>query len=296
MNSDVSIEIDFLADWILGIKRTLESEGYNLDATPEKEEIIINYFNLRKRMISAIPRKVIFSKEFSCPEDKKEGLDLIIRKATNGEDLTPHLHTKIKSDPHYNDPLLNDWGIHHLHLGAIIQPNGFVNRTGPVLFARITDDNFYLIDVMDHSNGNQPWAKQKLFEIIHSNWPESINHNILNGIEMNFHPSDKDRTKLRKGGVFIPTQLPDGTIYFPIGGGCATSGKSVEAFRQAHYYINLIRYIENHIKNNVLEIMSPYADINQRNTFEFHLIEIRDGVVSFFESQIHKIFTLTIQE
>lgn len=296
MSSEILISIDFLADWIVGIKHTLKAEGYNLEMSSGQEEFIINYFNLRKRMISAIPRKVIISKEFSCPEDKKEGLGLIIRKATNGEDITPHLHTKIKSNPHYNDPLLNDWGIHHLHLGTVTQPNGFVNRTGPVLFARITDVNFYLIDIMDHSISNQPWAKQKLFEIIQGNWPESINHNILNGIEMNFHPSEADRTKLRKGGVFIPTQLLDGTIYFPIGGGSATSGKSVEAVRQAHYYINLIRHIENHIKNNALEIMSPYVDVNRRGTFEFHLIKMYDGVVSFFESQLHKIFTLTIQE
>lgn len=59
-------------------------------------------------------------------------------------------------------------------IGAYIiyiwEPNGFVNRTGPVLFARFDEQNAYLINVWSHGN----WTNQDMIRIIHNNWPESI--------------------------------------------------------------------------------------------------------------------------
>jgi hypothetical protein len=44
--------------------------------------------------------------------------------------------------------MLNDWGIHHLHLGTKISKNtGFVERTGPLLFVKFEKNVAYFIGV-----------------------------------------------------------------------------------------------------------------------------------------------------
>ena len=53
-------------------------------------------------------------------------------KIRKGEDLT-HLSKRI-TDLDYNDALLNDCGIHHLHLGIDVDDSGFDTRIGPLLF------------------------------------------------------------------------------------------------------------------------------------------------------------------
>lgn len=68
--------------------------------------------------------------------------------------------------------MLNDWGIYHLHLGTTIQSDGFVEQDNDeLLFARITPTKFYLINVMKHGD----WERKLIVEILHSNWPETIN-------------------------------------------------------------------------------------------------------------------------
>lgn len=70
------------------------------------------------------------------------------RKIVGGEDLCPHLsrrHARLDT----LDGLLNEWGVHHLYLGTAHTAvgSGYMKRSGPVLFARITETDFYAINV-----------------------------------------------------------------------------------------------------------------------------------------------------
>lgn len=69
----------------------------------------------------------------------QSGYKTLKAKFANGDDVTPHLSSNILNDT-YEDYLLNDWGIHHFHLGQNIS-DGFAGRTGPLLFALITNSN-----------------------------------------------------------------------------------------------------------------------------------------------------------
>jgi hypothetical protein len=53
--------------------------------------------------------------------------------------------------------LLNEWGVHHLHLGAAPSSRdpSLIERSGPVLFARINPDDFYAINVYSHGAWEQ---------------------------------------------------------------------------------------------------------------------------------------------
>ena len=103
------------------------------------------------------------------------GLKLLVQKFENGEDVSPHL-SKGATSPAEFDGLLYDWGIYHFHLGETIDnQTGRIKRTGPVLFAKIDDENVYCINIYCHGkNVQQPWTKQDLLKIIHNNWPQTI--------------------------------------------------------------------------------------------------------------------------
>ncbi len=46
--------------------------------------------------------------------------ELVKKKLANGEDVRPHLSNRY-TDPNYSDSLLNDWKIHHQHLGTTME-------------------------------------------------------------------------------------------------------------------------------------------------------------------------------
>ena len=88
----------------------------------------------------------------------------------NGEDIRSYLGKEIL-DIDYHDEFLNDWGIHHLHLGTNLnKKTGFMGRTGPVLFVRFDKEYAYFINIYDHG----AWIKQKIIKILHNNWPKTI--------------------------------------------------------------------------------------------------------------------------
>ena len=92
--------------------------------------------------------------------------------------LERYLFDEQLRSPSFNDALLNDWGIHHVHLGTTIDSDGFVTRTEPVLFARFDSANAYLIDVLPHGS----WSLQRLVKDLYDNWSASIKHFRINGV------------------------------------------------------------------------------------------------------------------
>jgi hypothetical protein len=290
--------MDFQSDWSSFLKTEIQSMGYVIDPNLKQRDISITYFNLQRRRIVSIPRKLIVSAEFSCPATYTAGLEMIKAKATNGNDLLPHQSTRL-NDPNFDDALLNDWDIHHLHLGTTIQPNGFVERTGPVLFVRVTNDSLYLIDVMDHGLGHQPWIKKKLLESIHKNWPESIAHRKLKGItSVEFNPTDQDIGKLRKANVNLIYQMDDGTIYMPLGGGVMTSGVSAGAVNDSNYYVHLIRNIERWVKDNLSRLIEDAAKtgVTLSDDLHFRLAHLGNDSVSIFEEKSRMLWKLPIKK
>lgn len=87
-------------------------------------------------------------------------------------------------------------------------------RTGPLLFARVTKEVFYAIDIYTHDD----FADAEIVEVIHRNWPKSIEHWILRGIQTGGLTPDQ-REVLRKKRYNSFVQVTDGTTYAPIGGG-----------------------------------------------------------------------------
>ena len=65
--------------------------------------------------------------------------------------MTGHL-SKGRSKPEETDPLLAAWDIFHLHISnhKANPTDTFFARSGPVMFAHITDSVAYFIDIYPH--------------------------------------------------------------------------------------------------------------------------------------------------
>jgi len=193
------------------------------------------YMNLLNRSISPSPREVFISKELSCPNEVNKGFDTLINALEHGDNVNIYLSSNLKRAG-YNDGFLNDFGLHHFHLGTGLcctgKSKGFINRTGPVLIAYITDKAAYLIGIYEHGENGSPylWTDQFLIEVLHNEWPEILSVFKIRGISSSAEIiTPEQRKNLRTNSVNSFIEMPDGTIYSSIGGGitCAKTNTNL---------------------------------------------------------------------
>jgi hypothetical protein len=134
-------------------------------------------------------------------------------------------------NPEFNDAILQDWNISHFHLGITpyLRNPSFMDRTGPVLFAFVTNDGLYCIDVMPHGS----WSNVQLLDAFYENWPDLLKPFVLHGIKSRVVAfTNAEIANLRKAGVVVPTKRPDGTIHGSAGNGYSTNGDSLKVTTQ----------------------------------------------------------------
>lgn len=136
-----SVKIDLNKDFTNIIKNRILKMGV---APLDDKNCVYEYFNLQKRLVSQIPRRIEKSKEFSCPKEYEFALAEIENKIIKGDNLVPFMSDSIlKTD--FNDGLLNDWNIYHLHLTKQFRTDGFAKRSNYELFVYFTEDTAYFI-------------------------------------------------------------------------------------------------------------------------------------------------------
>ena len=218
------ISVDILRDLVSIFRRELIDFGYkkrDVDSIADDHELISIYFGVQRRLVSPVPRKLHRSKSFVCPPKHTRVVATLERMIKNGDDLTPYLSTKIKT-LNYNDYLLNDWGIHHLHLGANIGSDGFAERTGPLLYCYFEETNAYLVNVLDHND----FTAQILIQTVHNNWSEILSRFQMNGVKGDKLTDEQIRT-LRKKNLNYALEMTDGKVYQPPGGGITCAGSNI---------------------------------------------------------------------
>ncbi|MDH6268475.1 hypothetical protein M2360_003881 [Rhizobium sp. SG_E_25_P2] len=201
--------------------------------TKSTEELLIMFLNWFFRQIPPRPRTVFPSKEvtnkINQDENRHEILSLIsdiktgkslksrLSKAVNqGFVLTKNQRHKPLSTskrPDF-DLLLNDWGIHHLHLSNTVENDGFTTRTKGVMFAIFTYEEAYLIDTFDHKS----WSSKQAVRKVISNWPDSNFFLEVKGLGVRHDDSDcfdeQELQGLRTAGMSCPIVI-DQKIYIP---------------------------------------------------------------------------------
>ena len=218
-------QINFLADFKEIITQELCSLGHPPQDEEDLDTVLTRYLNLLLRIPPTIEWTVNQSQELAnktLPQEITLGLQEFIEKAESGQDLKPHLSTKINK-PDYPDLMFYDWGIFHFHLGTNPHPRreGFVEGTDDLLFA-IADSHtarMYLIDIHPHQGG---FTNQDLLRILEENWPEILDPYTTRGVALPYNVSDSDIDTLRGAGIDPILQTPGGRVLSQMGGGIIT--------------------------------------------------------------------------
>ena len=230
-------KINFFADYKEIITQKLCSLGHPPKDEEDLDTVLKRYLNFSLRIPPTIVWTVRQSKELAnkiLPQEITLGLQEFIEKAESGQDLKPHVSTKINK-PDYPDLMFYDWGIFHFHLGTNPDPKhqGFVKRTGDLLFA-IADSHtarMYLIDIHPHQGG---FTNQDLLRILEENWPEIIEPYALKRcVGLPDNDSDSNIKRYRQAGINTILQTPGGRFLKSMGGGITSAGNSSRIKREA---------------------------------------------------------------
>ena len=215
------LKMDLMKDYAGLLRQRLAAKGYPAPASETDEETLTRYLNMLNRSIEPRPRVTKKAAGFTCPPDYQAGLDALIKVSEAGGNLRPYQSTGMEKDK-YDDGMLNDWGLHHFHMGTSPHPtiSGYVSRTGPLLYAVVTPDTLYCIAILQH----QQWSNQQLLEVMHRDFPDLTKAGIFTsstlepqGLAVNY--TDNEVQQLRNAGISPITQRTDGTIMMGPGGG-----------------------------------------------------------------------------
>jgi len=273
------IDIDFRKDYSLIRKEDLSSVGIEIDQAIPIEKIPYIYFNFIKRKILKQPRRIMKANNFTCPINLLSGLDNLEKKILVGDDLTPHLSKSVFKKYKGIDYLLNDWGIHHLHLGINME-NDFVNRTESILFCIVTEEVIYFIAIKLHGE----WTDQSLLVTVYKNWPELIKPFVIPGVISLINKQNNDDIgKYRKGNLFHLIELEPNVVLYPPGGGYATDGTSREVVKKAHQIMKILTDFEEKIKANENIIRRQIIAQNKTpaRTLKFKLLIKEDNLIAY---------------
>ena len=242
------IHSDFKSDWVTYLRTTgLPACSLKYKDIRSPEENTMRFLNAYNRRIPAAkPRTVHESRELSIPSEYRQDYEALVALIRVGGDLKAFLSREIlkKKRPDKNDPLLNSWGIQHLHFR--------IGWDDQLLFCVITESDVFVIQTLPHT-AEFLWVNTQLIQILHDNWPDLIARAKHSGLRPEVFPASK-RQSLRSFNANFLVTVADGTVYLPPAGGIMASGDSQEDRTNCDKIFHELRYWQNAIAQNALAI------------------------------------------
>jgi len=243
--------MDLTADLDRIIREQFDKSGVSYDESTQVRDLAASYFEMLNRRVDPRPRRVHFSKELSeslgrlrtgtDPNQERKAADAwaavfkIRHLMVRGRNVNAFLHKRIKSatGPRSRDGMLWDFGMHHFHLSTESHSSGFVRRSDFLLFAVLTDEDAYFVDLKRHppTANDVGWSQQELLQTVQANWPELTEPRKLCGVKGDAW-TDQERAALRTKNANVVTDL-DGHAVGPLGGGLTAAGSSILCRRLA---------------------------------------------------------------
>lgn len=209
----------------------------------EDEKCIWDYHRYKFRKITDTPRQVFVASSLNRRSRFENVVSQILNKIEKGEPLLEY-QSRLLKNADFDDGMLMDWGVQHLHLGDSIESDGFVKRTKELLFAKFTPDAAYILGIFEHND----WSTLKVLEIIHENWPEAIEqYKVRNIVDISHCPDEEAIKKFRAIGLNYAVKLSDGTVYMGPGGGITTAGTPTEVTHNVLHLRRTFLHAYNHI-------------------------------------------------
>ena len=236
--------MDFTSDLDRIIREQFDKHGIDYDKKTETRDLAASHLEMLNRRIYPSPRRVHFSEQLHDSlgllrreldtDQRKKAADawtavfLIRYLMARGRNVNGFLTKQIDSatGKKSRDGMLWDFGMHHFHLSSEFEDSGFAKRSDYLLFAVLTKNEAYFVDVRPHPKRKDlGWVRQELLKIVQSNWPELMGPWTLRGVTGDVL-TDQERAELRRKNVNVITAL-DGDAVAPLGGGLTMAGSSI---------------------------------------------------------------------
>ncbi len=218
----------------------------------ETGDLLEIYMNWKHRQVHPHPRRVWYSAELSERIRTNDGLYApvesqfreLVKIITNGEDLLSRkiLSPGIVRKPyqltpdcsHLNredhlDLMLNEQGIHHLHLPGLERKKG-----APIVFAIFDASHAFLLDLARHDE----YQTDRFARISYENWPQrhflnmKVDH-FMDGKGNEIDLNDQQRTDARNDAINIGIKMADHTYLWPRAGGIMANGFAQAVVRRS---------------------------------------------------------------
>ena len=273
----VKVEEDFFGDinrFIIDLFPSLSEKHW--------KDNLLTYYNWNNRLIYPKPREILYSKEIkenALFERFEESISNIHDLFEKGKDLTPYLSKGFRDSPVVDNPtsstkdkdlLLNDWGIHHLHLGDILEQSGFIKRENELLFIKVKTNKVFFIDILTHDN----FSDKHILSIIDNNWPDIIDlFRLRNAIDVNHDYTNSEIGVLRKAGVNTILKINNSVVSSP-NFGITTSGHSIsDVGRTSNFHKNVLNLKKSINDNKKLIQSMVFKDKRKKlNTLKIKLL------------------------
>ena len=269
-----------------------DKHGISYGPSMTLDRLVARYFEMNTRLIHPAPRQVHFSNQTydSLGELSRRGRDdtssrnawaavfRLRQLLVEGANVNAFLSKNLRRATGW-DGLLWHYGMHHFHLGSETDKDGFVKRSGHLLFAIVAPLDAYFVDVRPHPPpGGVEWVSQELLRIVHSNWPELIEANVLHGVDGS-ELTDGEMHELRRKNVNYAMDI-DGKAIAPLLGGLAGDGSSVLCTFLASSLLKELRYHEEVLRSEEVrhavarDMRAQGFDVGP--TLEFELVFLED--------------------
>lgn len=274
------------------ITQLLREDNITFNKQDTTRGLVRSYLNVLNRNISVKKRKVLISDNINKLIDDNKLDEKYINALLqfkfnfeNGININCHLSTNVfysnlsvsKKNKNYiksRDYLLDDWGIYHLHLNEKEVRNKKEmhsdkndkekgNRSEYLLFVKVTYNEVYFIDVLNHNDENV-FAKQELIQTLDRNWHFLLEKYILHEVISIPKMTDMEIHNRRKNNEYVLYEI-NGKIFTPMGGGLTSIGINIIHTEKADEILADINIIEKDIKNRYVDIKKH---IQKRKAFE----------------------------
>ncbi|QPK04000.1 hypothetical protein LWM38_15705 [Vibrio kanaloae] len=216
----MEVKNDVLSDYIDYCYEQLNREFINCNI--QKSDAIYLYQRFKCRIIPQRVRVINEAHGFQVPEHFQEAYERIKADIVAGINLRKYQSRKLKKLD-YDDDMLSHWGIQHFHLSTNVESDGFVSRTGDLLFIHLTNSTAHILGIFSHRS----WCNLDLIEVLHRNWPEYMSQFKMTG---DMRPLTETNYKtLRKKNANANIVVEDGTEYIAPGMGVSSSGAPIQA-------------------------------------------------------------------
>ena len=245
----MDIKINLLRDLADAVRQQMALSGYDVASVENDDpKALIAWHKLSRYKIARKPR-LVFKADGFDPLGHEVGLSKLEEAIRNGDDLSIYMTSRL-SEVTARDGLFDHWGICHFHLGTEIDSRtGRIKRTRDILLCRIDDNHAYFIKVAPHgSDAPAPWYQQELLEILHNNWPWSIEFARVKGAtDVKHEFNDDEIRRLRDVNVTVLLKVADGVVYVEPGMGTTGDGTHIDDLTFANRVSRAIGQIEKHI-------------------------------------------------